>query len=468
MDRKQEIYILLTADSITGLSGIALGAVTPLSSISSASVSFTTVKSGRLYAGLGQFPNPPTPDGPYYYGWIEFSRLTEDDNLWINLSNVDVLGLPLSIAGTDSGGKQFSLGYKVPMVPDLLNTMKTSVLSGPNASTAIISTLSGQVKIAGPTIYPQSYPDQVPYLKSLMAAKAPVTIVSDTPANGSAVTFTGNFQPADPVTGVVLSMTGGGNQTFEITEDNLTSAIIYRCDGGKLIFDGVTVPQNRTSTNDPSGQPASQTISNSVFRNLMIGFNEGYFTPAGPNNSSQFPGQTPFAGGNGNLYAQAIHNGTNSYGFPYADNNLKVLIQAAPTQPVTVSILADTQAYGYGKNTGSGSNQPSSGTYQFGIGAGSGALGPIKIGNWVYEATPEVNGSGGGAFGGFLPDLPEWTQMQFTGAGPGAYIWVKNGQISAGNCLSGAGSWNAGNTVCSWPADLQWVAGATPPAKPGN
>ncbi len=58
--------------------------------------------------------------------------------------------------------------------------------------------------------------------------------------------------------------------------------------------------------------------------------------------------------------------------------------------------------------------------------------------------------------------------MQFTGAGPGAYIWVKNGQISAGSCLNATGSWNEGQTVYSWPANLQWVPGAKAPAKPAS
>ncbi|MEH0076345.1 beta-1,3-glucanase family protein [Pannonibacter sp. Pt2] len=461
----EDIYILLTGENVTGLTGITLGTVTSLSQIPNAAISFTTIKSGRLYAGLGQFPNPPTPAGGIYYGWIEFSCLAAGDNLWINMSNVDLLGLPLSIAGTEAGGGSFSLGYKSPMTPTLLNTMKNSVLTRAGQG-AVVTTASGQQMVIGPTVMPAAYPDMTPYVSSLVQAQTAVTIVSDTPPGGAPETFTGNFQAADPKTGVILSLKGDQGDTFELTAINLSSSIIYRCDGGTVIFNGRVVPQNRTATNDPSGQPASQIISNSVFRNLMIGFNEGYLTTAGPNNSSQFPGLTPFAGGNGNLYAQAIHNGTNSYGFPYADSNLKVLIQADPTQPVTVSILADSMAYGYSADPSGGSNQPSSGTYQFGIGAGSGALGAIRIGNWVYEPSANTAGSPGGAYGGFLPDLTEWTQMQFTGAGPDAYIWVKNGQISAGTCLNAAGSWNEGQTVYSWPANLQWVPGATAPAKP--
>ncbi|MEH0069743.1 hypothetical protein V6L77_04435 [Pannonibacter sp. Pt2-lr] len=109
----EDIYILLTGENVTGLTGITLGTVTSLSQIPNAAISFTTIKSGRLYAGLGQFPNPPTPAGGIYYGWIEFSCLAAGDNLWINMSNVDLLGLPLSIAGTEAGGGSFSLGYKV-------------------------------------------------------------------------------------------------------------------------------------------------------------------------------------------------------------------------------------------------------------------------------------------------------------------------------------------------------------------
>ena len=59
----------------------------------------------------------------------------------------------------------------------------------------------------------------------------------------------------------------------------------------------------------------------------MIGINEGYFSMTNPanNDNSMFPGLVPFATGDGNQYAQVIHEGSNSYGFPYADSNLKVL-----------------------------------------------------------------------------------------------------------------------------------------------
>ena len=457
------IYLLLTADSVTGLTGMSLNTVTLISDLSTGGFRFDTIKSGRLYVGLGTYPNPPLPNGPTYFGWIEFSKTASDDAIWINLTNVDLTGLPLALSGKDSNGKGFSLGLKDPMAPATSTGTILSQLQAllvPDAA-AKITCATGQTKILSPTTSPESYVSLEPYLDALCNAGAPLTLVSDVPEGGSAVTFTGAFEKASVPSDIAVNLLGDNGKTLTITKENLSGTILYACDGGYLTYDGVTYPQNRTAKNDPGSTEAERTITNSTFRNLTIGMNEGYLTLKGPNNSTQFPGQIPFANGQGNPYAKVIHETTNSYGFPYADSNLKVLITADPTEALVLTILTDTEAYGYSAEPGGlQPNQPSSGTYQFGIGANSGALGPIRIMNWVYPATS------GGAFGGYLPILPDWTQMSFSGLGPEHYIWVKDGQIEQGNCLSAEVTWNGG--VADWPANLTWVPGAKPPAKPAS
>ena len=47
------------------------------------------------------------------------------------------------------------------------------------------------------------------------------------------------------------------------------------------------------------------------------------------------------------MYAQIIHETSNSYGFPYADSNLKTLLVAAIDTPIAVTILKDDESGGY-------------------------------------------------------------------------------------------------------------------------
>jgi len=42
-----------------------------------------------------------------------------------------------------------------------------------------------------------------------------------------------------------------------------------------------------------------------------------------------------------------MHETSNSYGFPYADSNLKTLLVAAIDTPITLTILKDDESGGY-------------------------------------------------------------------------------------------------------------------------
>jgi hypothetical protein len=72
-----------------------------------------------------------------------------------------------------------------------------------------------------------------------------------------------------------------------------------------------------------------------------------YFTAEGPNDSLKFSSKQPFRNGQGNVYAQIIHESSNPNGFPYADANLKTLLVAAIDSPITLTILKDEEMGDY-------------------------------------------------------------------------------------------------------------------------
>ena len=110
--------------------------------------------------------------------------------------------------------------------------------------------------------------------------------------------------------------------------------------------------------------------------------------------------------------------------------------------------------------------------YQFGIGTGSGGfptdLGEITIGNLRY-----LNESG---YGGFLPNVDNWTQMYFGDPSLGQWIWFKTPAVGASFSIGNqfaqndqpltAGAWpqwksSATGPCFQWPGSITWLAGAT-------
>lgn len=477
------IYLMLTAQS--GYVGeLELGKSLSLADFKKQfpTMAFTIsqIDSGRLYVGYDPFPAAPVPNGSQYYGWIELTRKSSDTCVWINLSSVDCAGLPLALAGTGMDGAHWSLGYRQPMTV-LVQNLKQNALKGPSPDKAVVQCSTRKphyapTKIVAPDCCAESYRDYGPTIAALRTANAKLVITSDTPEGAAAKIFTGSFvaMPSgtppghEPPGNSAISLVSGEGDTFKVEIGQLSSAIVYHCDGGTLIYNGKTVPQNQTVTPPVTLSP-DQVYANSVFRNLMIGLNEGYFSCTETNYSSNFPYLSPFVAEPGNQYAQVIHQNSNSYGFPYADSNLKVLIQADPAKALMLSILEDDKAYGYDAHPGGGGNQPLSGAYQFGIGAGSQALGNITIGNCVYLPTEQ------GAYGGFLPTLAEWTPMHFSG--PDRHIWFRTtgpGYLSGTDCFDCNGqpytgdiSFNA-QKVAVWPADISWNPSKASPAQPAE
>jgi hypothetical protein len=115
------------------------------------SFSAETIVVGRLYVGYGEMPPAPDPNSNQYYGWVEFSRNNVDKGVYLNLSNVDIVGLPLTLKGKlADDGKPFSLGYKKP-VPDIVAEMKTRALTRQDPG-VVIDCGSGRTKIVAPNI----------------------------------------------------------------------------------------------------------------------------------------------------------------------------------------------------------------------------------------------------------------------------------------------------------------------------
>lgn len=420
------------------------------------SIGMDFIRSGRMYFGYGELPVnnvgkiAPTPEGDQYYGWIEFSRLATDNCVWINLSNVDTIGLPLALSSNT-----WSLGYKTS-----IDNIKEDIKSlYPSAATIA----DGHTVIIGPNVNYKPYPSFDGYLNDLYVSGASLCINSDTLSDGTQKQFKGKFYSM-PYNHIY--MTSNSGDTFLLSGSEFTSQIVYGGDGGTLEYNGVVVKQNQYGSSD------SVISSNSVFRNLIIGLNEGYFevSPSysdGVNYSLNYSFLKPFGenGDRGSMYAKILHDNSNSYGFAYSDSNLKTLIQSKLGESIEIYVLKDDDVSGlcYRDDASSSTNSPSYGSLQFGIGGGSQGLGDIKIGNCNYPP------SSVGSYGGYLPYVDSWQKMEFGSSG---YIWIncvtmevcdfymENGKKMS--CLSGAEPIinpvsNPKGKVLQWGANVEWI-----------
>ena len=411
----------LTSEPVIG-TGITYNVSYPFSVFSGSSeliISADTINSGRLYVGYGTLPSDasgntaPLPLGDQYFGWVEFSKMPADQCVWINLSNVDLVGMPLTLSGSSG----WSLGYKNSMA-DLQNDLATAFPG------AVIECSGGNKKIVGPDIIQSAYTSFDSYFSSLSSATANLCINTDTLSDGNQKQFIGSFN--NNLGAIVLF--SAPSDMIVIYYSALTSDIVYRCDGSTLYYNGNEYPVNRSGSTD------SDITTNSVFRNLLIGFNEGYFEPYptytsdGLNYSLNYSFLKPFGkdGKVGNMYAKMIHDNSNSYGFPYADSNLKTLIQAPLTDSITLTVIPDNlSGYCYQNDEQSTQNSPGDGFFQFSFGSGCQSLGNINIGNCNYPATTSYAGNGG-----FLPQVTEFVPMVFncTG-GTKQHIWINPGTL---------------------------------------
>ena len=418
------LNILFTADECSGPAQEKINKSLPLSQFPS--LIADSVKGGRIYIGCGKLPSKtesglhggdqPDPTSKQYFGWIEFSCFGSDDSVFINLSNVDQTALPLTLSGIDQKGKPWRVGYKVNNLA-LLDKLKKVA----NESAQIIAhTETGKItKVLAPNKKPAAYPSYDSYLKSLIDASAKVTSTSDVadPKVGP-ILFRGNFHSPETKYNYILTLKGSNGMYFRLKQDQFVTTYLYQCDGGTLYYakaKDLSYEENCFPQNDKNPAHKERNIYNSLFRNLCIGINEGYFTPTGENNTVNFCLHIPFASGNGNPYAKILYHNTNSYGFPYADSNLKVLMNSQLGVPIEMTILPDDKAADYNADAENQSNYPLISQYHMAFGAGSDVGGSVTIENCRYVKSEN--------YSGFLPIVSEWTKIVFNN--PDHYIWFK-------------------------------------------
>lgn len=422
---KYPLNILFTADECSGCAEKQINQSLPLSKFSS--LSAKSVEGGRIYIGCGKLPSKgqkdpnggdqPNPNSNQYFGWIEFSCLETDDSVFINLSNVDQTALPLTLSGIDHKGEPWKVGYKVPnsnLLDKLKQVANTSAQIEANTETGSIT------KVLAPNKKPQAYPSYDSYIKSLINANAKITSTSDVAEETvGPILFSGNFHSPETGEQYILTLKGSNGMYFRIKEDQFVTTYLYQCDGGTIYYakeKDLPYEEHCFSQNDNNKDHKERNIHNSLFRNLCIGINEGYFTPTGENNTVNFCLEDPFASGQGNPYARILYENTNSYGFPYADSNLKVLMTSKLGAPIEMTILPDNKAADYNADAENQNNYPLISQYHMAFGADSDVGGPVTIGKCRYIKSEN--------YSGFLPIVSEWTKIIFNN--PEYYIWFKN------------------------------------------
>ncbi len=310
------IFVMLTGNSFKG-SGITKDTSTPLSSLTNNSFEVSQIDSGRLYISYyTKLPAHPVPTSDNYYGYIELT-IGADNILWTDLSSVDVFGVPMSmkLGATKLG---YSKSHNI-IVQEI-----ATALGGTNGTAVQRKNGKGNTKVVGANVLYMNQPSYDSYLKLL---KGKSLTIKSLPTSPLKYNFTGTF---DSKGGVSLASTSP-KLTFEIPAADLTNKTMY-LSNGDCKYNGVT--RNAMSPNDTCA---------AVYRDVMVGINEGYFSATGKNDSSLFPTMTPFASGHGNAYAKVIHEGSDSYGYPFSDLNLKTLIKVpvTATSTLALTILAD-------------------------------------------------------------------------------------------------------------------------------
>ena len=456
----QDLNIMITGKPPKGgqpinLSGLTLGVSTKwsdfISGNSAQTISFDYMDSGRLYYGYGNMNDAPegSTDQPVpywgrYYGVIEFAYVPGDDGIYLDITDVNLVALPISITGTTSNGMPFKLGYKTS-ADDMRTALITNNINDgsgcvvkkwnnqpPTAGdlAAVITCRSGNQKIVSPTAgtyrcYNYSFDS---YITSLRNDKTPIIIVSDAGTDsGETVTFTGSFTTGDNV----VELTGSNGDTLNIPatvggDPNFSNGIIYQCDGGKVSYNGHLIAQNyKAGTNSPL--TADQVIySNSTTRNIFIGMNEGRFVPSttqiAANEYANWATMKPWPGTEGNQYAKYVYENCNAYGYPYADKFLSALVIADisdPTNnPIVISSCPNNKPCNYGGSNPSGTITSD---YLLTIGPDSVSnMGDVKIESADGTLLTIIKPNQAGTYSGNIPTTSGWNKILFST--PNKYI----------------------------------------------
>jgi len=289
-----------------------------------------TLVAGRIYLSLDKampaekILDPANPNmSTIRYDWVE---LTQDGSASavVNLTSVEQFGIPLSMRTYSSAGKQLAqAGYC-----KTANVLKNKLTA---LSARAIVTASGKFIRALSPVKSNTYPSFQPYINSVKGQK--ITIKGH---------FFGKPQTDYNYTGMIDASSG---------DINLTSA----SGSTKLRIPGKTLSRDIYTTdgifyvNGATWHTNKNDVNAAVYRDVMTGFNLGYFGVQ--NDSSKWSSTKPFQKGNGNQYARVIHECSDSYGYSYSDNNLKVLISIdhAKVDTLRITILSDNATDGCSK-----------------------------------------------------------------------------------------------------------------------
>lgn len=275
--------------------------------------SFTidNLSAGRLYFSRGAvMPAGDLDPGNPNVASIRYDsvELTVDGTPFAsaNLTAVDQFALAMTLESLDSQGQVLhTLDYRK-------NAMEVIALLRTLAPKAVVPRDANQsfVRVLSPLKEPDLYPSFDNYVSTL---------------DGQAIEIAGHFF-GNPQSDYVYSgrIEHGGvtltsadkSVNLVIAAADLNNTSIYRSNGAYMI-------------NGKAGSIDQNDVNAAVYRDVMTGLNLGYFSATDPtaNNSANWGPLVPFASSNGNRYADIIYQASDSYGFPFADNKLKVLLK---------------------------------------------------------------------------------------------------------------------------------------------
>ncbi|MEM7366943.1 MAG: hypothetical protein AAF587_00010 [Bacteroidota bacterium] len=498
-------------------------------------ITFDYLDSGRLYIGYGELPYKSTVAPPYknpaghtdqpvpywkrYYGVVEFAYVPGDTGLWIDLTDVNLVALPISLSGFTQYGQKFKLGYKITaeelrkrIIPQIGLTDSCSDPYKPTDGVAsIIDCVSGFKKVVSPTAGNTGcWASFDQYIHDLKNDETQIAILSDVTQAAYHVPFTGSFQNVTDGDDYLITLHGAAKPTtfgapdpgitydLQIQLGQFTTSHIYACANGFIHF-AKTENGKTTKATIPFNAPGASgfssddlIVSNSTVRNLLIGMNEGRFYPSpstkvDPRNDNTNWGTKGYeafqqinlndpAKNRGNQYAYLVYENANAYGYPYADKYLSALAVANVNHPVVITACSETAPCGYSKHP-----PMSRSPYTFNIGVGSGSLGEISIqGAGAPFKSSGFEPAKDGAYSGGIIAPDGWSKMYFAGAGDDKYIYYKDPE-TGGNalhnvdsdgkpCLLGSGGkpataiWFDKNLRFGGP--LKWNDGAGPASDP--
>jgi hypothetical protein len=211
----------------------------------------------------------------------------------LNLSDVDIVGLPLTLQGSSADdGTPFSLGYRRPQ-QEIVSDIRRRALIGEGPA-VVKDCGANRTKVVAPNIQFPFYRRYDEYLDALTTAGASLAIRTDTPLGGIAETFTGGFAPGSyqalPDAQPLVSLTSGSD-SFQILKSQFTTELLYRCDGGSVAFNGKAVPQNRP---DHAGEDREAVYTNSLFATSASGSTRVTSRQKAPRTARRSLHTTPF------------------------------------------------------------------------------------------------------------------------------------------------------------------------------